>query len=102
MTLTGYLETLSRFGCILMEAMGKPFDPNFHEAVSQEETVEHEPNTVVRELQKGYMLRDRLLRPAMVVVSKPPNRETEATPQQDNEKGAKAGGSGVKIKVKKA
>ena len=102
MTLKGYLDTLSRFGCTLVEAMGKPFDPNFHEAVSQEERVEHEPNTVVRELQKGYVLKDRLLRPAMVVVSKPPNRETEATQQQGKDEGAKAGGGEVRIKVKKA
>ncbi|MEN6485258.1 MAG: nucleotide exchange factor GrpE, partial [Syntrophobacteraceae bacterium] len=52
------------------ESMGKPFDPNFHEAVMQQESSEHPEKTVVQEFQKGYTLKDRLLRPAMVVVSK--------------------------------
>jgi molecular chaperone GrpE len=96
MTLKGFSDTLSRFACSPVEAMGKPFDPNFHEAVSQEETAEHKENTVVRELQKGYMLKDRLLRPAMVVVSKPPSRETEAAQRQGRNEGAKAGEREVK------
>ena len=53
MTLKGFKDTLARFGCTPVEAMGKPFDPNFHEAVSQEERSTEESNTVVRELQKG-------------------------------------------------
>lgn len=52
-----------------IEAMGKPFDPNFHEAVMREESDEYPENTVVNELQKGYMMHDRLIRPAMVVVA---------------------------------
>ncbi|NIQ91603.1 MAG: nucleotide exchange factor GrpE, partial [Deltaproteobacteria bacterium] len=47
MTLKGFLDTLARFGCTQVEATGKPFDPNFHEAVSQEESADHEPNTVL-------------------------------------------------------
>ena len=46
-----------------------PFDPALHQAVAQAPTDEHPPNTVVEEYQKGYMLKDRLLRPAMVSVS---------------------------------
>ena len=49
---------------------GEPFDPNFHEAVAQEESATVPEGTVVRQLRKGYKLRDRLLRPATVVVSK--------------------------------
>ncbi len=53
-----------------IEAMGKAFDPNYHQAMMQEESNDHPPNTVVRELQKGYTIHERLLRPAMVAVSK--------------------------------
>ncbi len=53
-----------------VEALGKPFDPTFHQAVSQMENEEHPENTVITELQKGYLLHDRLIRPSMVVVSK--------------------------------
>jgi molecular chaperone GrpE len=52
--------------------LGEPFDPAFHQAMSQEERVDQPPNTVVQEFQKGYLIHDRLLRPAMVVVSKAP------------------------------
>ena len=53
-----------------IEALHKPFDPNFHEAVIHEETDQHEEGTVVAELQKGYKLGDRVLRPTMVKVAK--------------------------------
>lgn len=52
-------------------AVGKPFDPNFHEAVMREESDEYPENTVISELQKGYLMHDRLIRPAMVVVAMP-------------------------------
>jgi molecular chaperone GrpE len=55
-----------------INATGKAFDPNFHEAVSQQETAETPEGQVVQQLRKGYKLRDRLLRPASVVVAKPP------------------------------
>ncbi|MDY6951976.1 MAG: nucleotide exchange factor GrpE, partial [Thermodesulfobacteriota bacterium] len=60
-----------------VDAMDKPFDPNFHQAVSQEESEICPENTVCKELQKGYMLNERLLRPAMVVVSKKPDAAVE-------------------------
>ena len=101
MTLKGFLDTLKRFGCTLIEAGGKPFDPNFHEAVSQEESTEHEPNTVVRELQKGYMLKERLLRPAMVIVSKQPSHQDTDSREETTSKKAETDNGGVKIKVKK-
>lgn len=50
-------------------AVGEPFDPNWHEAVSQEPSDEHESGTVSRELQKGYKIGDRVIRPSLVVVS---------------------------------
>ena len=101
MTLKGFLDTLTRFGCTPVEAAGKTFDPNFHEAVSQEESADHEPNTVLRELQKGYMLKERLLRPAMVLVSKRTSQQDNATGEQTTAKAAAANSGEVKIKVKK-
>jgi len=53
-----------------IQAMGEPFDPAFHQAMCQEESADQPPNTVIQEFQKGYLIHDRLLRPAMVVVSK--------------------------------
>ncbi|MGB6281923.1 MAG: nucleotide exchange factor GrpE [Syntrophobacteria bacterium] len=101
MTLKGFLDTLTRFGCTPVETAGKPFDPNFHEAVSQEESADHEPNTVLRELQKGYMLKERLLRPAMVLVSKRTSQQDNATREKTTAKTAEANSGEVKIKVKK-
>jgi molecular chaperone GrpE len=66
------MTALKKFGVTPVAAVGAPFDPSFHQAMSQVETDEHPPNTVVEEFQKGYMLKERLLRPAMVSVSTPP------------------------------
>ena len=57
-------------GLKTIEALNKPFDPNLHEAVIHEETDQHEDGTVIAELQKGYRLNDRVLRPTMVKVAK--------------------------------
>jgi len=70
MTLKELLKIFDQFKVTPIESHEQPFDPNHHEAVMQEPSDAFPPNTVVKELQKGYMLRDRLLRPAMVVVSK--------------------------------
>jgi molecular chaperone GrpE len=70
MTLKSVGDVLERFGCTSFESLGKPFDPKYHEAVMQQESTEYPEKTVIQELQKGYMLHDRLIRPAMVVVSK--------------------------------
>jgi molecular chaperone GrpE len=78
MTLKGLLDTLEKHGVVPIESLGKPFDPNFHHAVMQEESERHPENTVSQELQKGYMIRDRLLRPALVVVSKKSEHSEEA------------------------
>ena len=102
MTLKGFIDTLARFGCTPVEAVGKPFDPNFHEAVSQEESSNDEPNTVLRELQKGYMLKERLLRPAMVIVSRPASQVGRETGDQGKGETEKANKGEVKIKIKKA
>jgi molecular chaperone GrpE len=62
-------DTLGRFGLKAIEARGKIFDPNFHQAVSTQPTDDMAENTVVEEFRKGYVLNGRLLRPAMVSVS---------------------------------
>ncbi len=63
------LETLTRLGMEPIEAEGKEFDPNFHDAVMQTPTQEYPENTVISELQKGYKLGDKVLRPSLVNVA---------------------------------
>jgi molecular chaperone GrpE len=70
MTHKEILKVFEKFNVKPISAIGQPFDPTFHEAVMQEETVEYPNNTVINELQKGYLIHDRLLRPSMVVVAK--------------------------------
>ena len=62
-------QVLAREGLKPIEAVGRPFDPEFHQAIMQVESEDHEEGTVVEEVQKGYMLKDKVLRPAMVKVS---------------------------------
>ena len=70
LTLKGLKDALSKSGLVEVRAVGEPFDPCFHEAVSQIQNDQVGPGTIVEELQKGYVLNDRLIRPAVVVVSK--------------------------------
>jgi molecular chaperone GrpE len=70
MVLKGLLDVLAKHGVTQISAVGQPFDPSKHEAMAQVEDESHEPNSVVEELHKGYTLRDRLLRPALVSVAK--------------------------------
>ena len=71
LTRNGLIATLEKFGVKGIESVGEPFDPNIHEAIAMEETDKMAPNLVLREFQKGYYYKDRLLRPAKVIVSKP-------------------------------
>ena len=71
LTLNEILKVFEKFNVKPIEAQGKAFDPAFHEAVMREETDNFPENTVVSEFQKGYLIHDRLLRPAMVVVAAP-------------------------------
>lgn len=79
LTIRQILQTLNRFGLASFESVGKPFDPSMHEAMLVVESDEHEPNYVVEEFQKGYLLNNRLLRPATVSVSKLPEKVVEGT-----------------------
>lgn len=78
MVLKQFGDTLSKIGIQRVESVGQPFDPNFHDAFQQMETSEHPPGTVVAELQPGYLMGDRLVRAAMVMVAKPPAQADEA------------------------
>ncbi|HXF06016.1 MAG TPA: nucleotide exchange factor GrpE, partial [Blastocatellia bacterium] len=62
-----------------IETIGKPFDPTRHEAISTEERDDHEENTVIDEYQPGYMIGDRLLRPARVKVA---TRAAQSKPEE--------------------
>ena len=71
MTHAMLLTALKKFSVTPIEAVGAPFDSAFHQAMAQVPTDQYEPNTVVEEYQKGYMLKERLLRPSMVSVATP-------------------------------
>ncbi len=79
LTIKQLLQTLDRFGLTPFESVGKPFDPSMHEAMLVVESDQHQPNHVVEEFQKGYLLNNRLLRPATVSVSKLPEKEVQQT-----------------------
>ena len=65
-------QALTEAGLEEVDAAGKPFDPNLHEAVAQRETADAPEGQVIQQLRKGYKLRERLLRPATVIVATPP------------------------------
>lgn len=68
-TLAQWLQIFARHGIQPIDALGKPFDPNLHEAVMQKPSADHEPGTVLQVLQQGFTIHDRVLRPASVIVS---------------------------------
>lgn len=72
MTVDQMYAVLKRFGLQEIKAAGEKFDPAVHHAITEEESEDAAPGTVTREFQKGYYLKGRLLRPAMVAVSKKP------------------------------
>ncbi|EKF9754882.1 nucleotide exchange factor GrpE [Vibrio cholerae] len=65
-----FVDTIAKFGLKEINPHGEAFNPEFHQAMSIQESAEHEPNTVMFVMQKGYELNGRVLRPAMVMVSK--------------------------------
>lgn len=72
LTLKSFQDTLARHNVEAINPVGEPFDPQLHQAMSMVESPDAEPNTVLNVFQKGYSLHGRLVRPAMVVVSKAP------------------------------
>ena len=80
LTMSEMDNILGSYGIKIIESLGKPFDPNFHQAMVEVETEENEPGIVVQVMQEGFMIYDRLLRPALVGVSKKASKnETEAS-----------------------
>ena len=73
LTLKELMRIFEKFGVTAIAAEGQPFNPEFHEAMLREESESLPANTVARELQKGYMIGKRLLRPSLVVVSSQPD-----------------------------
>ena len=74
-----FKNALAESGLEEVDANGKPFDPTFHEAVSQQETDTVPEGNVVQQIRKGYKLRERLLRPAAVIVAKTPEKKPTST-----------------------
>ncbi|NOE10510.1 nucleotide exchange factor GrpE [Vibrio cholerae] len=70
LTYKTFVDTIAKFGLKEINPHGEAFNPEFHQAMSIQESAEHEPNTVMFVMQKGYELNGRVLRPAMVMVSK--------------------------------
>ncbi len=86
-----FQQVFEKFDVQPVSALGQPFDPQFHEAIQQMETEDYPPNTVMNELQKGYLLHGRLVRPALVVVAQEPasastEHQDEASEHQSEEK----------------
>ena len=77
LTLKSFTDCFNRFHIEAVDPMGEPFDPQLHQAMTIIENAEVEPNTVIEVMQKGYTLHSRVIRPAMVVVSKEPEHETK-------------------------
>ena len=84
MTHKEILKVFEKFNVKPIDAKGQPFDPTFHEAVMQEETNDYAKNTVINEMQRGYMIHDRLLRPSMVVVAKPREEKDSENPDRND------------------
>jgi molecular chaperone GrpE len=80
LTLNEVMKILQRYDVQPVKALGETFDPAFHQAMMQQEVEDQPANMVLQEMQKGYVMHDRLLRPAMVVVSK-----AKATPAPEPE-----------------
>ncbi|MBI5379410.1 MAG: nucleotide exchange factor GrpE [Nitrospirae bacterium] len=77
LTLKQFKDVLAKFGVSEVTPLGGAFDPAWHEAIGQVESEEHPSLTVVEEVQKGYCLHDRALRPAKVIVSKQPEQGSQ-------------------------
>lgn len=73
LTLRSMVNGVAKFGVVAIDPQGQPFDPNSHQAMSMIENADVAPNTVIAVMQKGYELNGRVVRPAMVMVSKAPS-----------------------------
>ena len=78
------VSILSKNGIIPLDSIGKKLDPNFHQAMMEIEDDQKEPGTIIQEIQKGFMMKDRLLRPSLVGVSKKNEKKDEKS-EENNE-----------------
>ena len=85
LTLKELKTVLEKHGLVEINSLAKPFDPSVHHAMSQIESEDAEENTIVKEFRKGYMLRDRVLRAAMVGVAKKQGRSEKEAPEVSTE-----------------
>jgi len=73
LTMKSFVSTIEKFGLVLIDPQGETFNPELHQAMSMQESTDVAPNTVIAVMQKGYQINGRLLRPAMVMVSRLPD-----------------------------
>lgn len=86
LTIKQFKDVLGSLGVEEVKSVGEPFDPSRHEAVSHVETDKYDNNIIINEFQKGYMLNNRILRPAMVSVAKRLEKKEDTVSEQDEEK----------------
>jgi molecular chaperone GrpE len=77
LTLKSFISTIEKFGMTVIDPQGQPFNPEQHQAMSMQENTELPPNTVLAVMQKGYEINGRLLRPAMVMVTRAPEDKVD-------------------------
>ena len=77
------VSILSKNGIIALDSIGKKLDPNFHQAMVEIENDQKEPGTIIQEIQKGFMMKDRLLRPSLVGVSKTTENKDEKSEENE-------------------
>lgn len=83
LTLKLFADTLQKFSVQAIDPLGQPFDPSVHEAISIQESATVEPGTILNVLQKGYLLHDRSIRPARVIVAKAPAAKEDKETAED-------------------
>lgn len=83
-------QAMEKFDIVAIEPDGEKFNPDYHEAMAAQPSAEHEPNTVMNVVQKGYAMGERLIRPARVIVAK----QDDSAQQGDSQGGDESGGSG--------
>jgi len=88
MVMKQFEDALAAHSVVPIEPAGKPFDPHRHEAIQQLPSAEHEPMTVMQEVQRGYILNDRVVRPSQVIVSSGPPPELPAREEGDSQESA--------------
>ena len=77
LTLKSFVDCFRKFSIVQIDPLGEPFDPQLHQAMSMQENPNVEPDTVTAVMQKGYTLHGRVIRPAMVMVSKAPEASVD-------------------------